>query len=263
MSGTAPDPNAVITCRVTAWYYRRMGLLAAMFLGMGLYFCYDGRIGYPKENEAATAKAWFDREIVGGPDKKVREIESYEEARNEGEEHLAAWLKMARDKGWIVSPALKEPRWADYAASHGWAENPRHHSGDEIRQQFYWGGALILGAVIAGVLVLRNHNKVLTGYADHMVMPNGVAVRYTDVTCVDKRKWGNKGLAYVHYRQTEGALSRRVTVDDLMFGGAEKVLNRLLSQFKGELIEQEPEEEPDEAQPPEARDPKGDTTPGT
>ena len=54
MPRAAPDPNDPIVCRVTPWYYRRMGLLAAMFLGMGAYFFYDGRVGYPKENAAAA-----------------------------------------------------------------------------------------------------------------------------------------------------------------------------------------------------------------
>lgn len=235
MQPAAPDPHDPIVCRVTAWYYRRMGLLAAMFLGMGLYFFYDGKIGYPKENVAAERKAQFEREVIGGPN-------GYEAATNGGEEFTAEWVKMAREKGWIVSPALNEPRWADYAAPRSWPENPKHHSEDEIRQQFYWGAAMLLGAAIAGALVLRNHNKVLIGHADHMVVPNGVRVRYDDVFRVDKRKWDNKGLAQVHYREGEGRV-RRVTIDDLMFGGAEKVLNRLLSSFKGELIEKLPEEE--------------------
>jgi hypothetical protein len=230
MSDAAPDPNATIVCRVTSWYYRRMGLVAAMFLGMGLYFLYDGRIGYPKENKIAAEKDRFEREVIGGP-------EGYESAAKLGEEFTAKWVQMAREKGWIVSPTLNEPRWADYAAERGWSDHPKKHSQDEIRQQYEWGGALIVVAVIAGLLVLKNHNKVLVGHADHMVMPNGVTVRYADVTCVDKRKWENKGLAYIHYRETAGAPGHRVTMDDLMYGGAEMVLHRLLAQFKGELIE--------------------------
>src|SRR6185503_248886 len=96
MPRAAVDPNEPIICRVTTWYYRRMGLLAAMFLGMGAYFFYDGRAGYPKENEAAAKKAWFEREVIGSAEKKDREIESYEEAQKAGEEHTAAWVKMAR-----------------------------------------------------------------------------------------------------------------------------------------------------------------------
>ncbi len=243
MGGAAPDSNETIVCRVTSWYYRRMGLVAAMFLGMGLYFIYDGRVGYPKENKIAAEKERFEREIIGGP-------EGYESATKLGEEFTAKWVQMARERGWIISPNLKEPRWADYAAPRGWSDQPKKHSEEEIQQQFHWGGAMIVVAVIAGLYVLKNHNKILTGHPGHMVMPNGVSVRYADVICVDKRKWDNKGLAYIHYRETAGAPSHRVTIDDLMYGGAEKVLNRLLAQFKGELIERAPEEaEADPASP--------------
>jgi hypothetical protein len=221
-----------------------MGLMVLMCLGMGLYFIYDGRVGYPKENGIAAQKEWYEQEIIGGPKKADREIESYEEARAQGDEVTASWMKMAREKGWVINSELKEPRWVDYAAAHGWPESPKYHSPDKIREQYYFGGALVAGAVVAGIFVLRNRNKVLAGHADHMLMPDGVQVRYDQVSCVDKRKWEHKGLAYVHYRESEGAPTRRVTIDDLMYGGAGKVLKRLLSQFKGELIEKVPDDEP-------------------
>jgi hypothetical protein len=220
-----------------------MGMMAVMCLGMGLYFIYDGSVGYPKENGIAAQKEWYEQEIIGGPKKADREIESFEEAHAQGEEVTAAWLKMAREKGWVINPDLKEPRWADYAAARGWPESPKYHSPAKIREQYYFGGALTFGAIVAGLLVLRNRNKVLVGHADHMVMPDGVRVRYDHVTCVDKRKWEHKGLAYVHFREAEGAPTRRVTMDDLMYAGAGKVLKRLLSQFQGELIEKVPDDD--------------------
>lgn len=244
VSGPAPDPQDPIICRVTPWYFRRMGLMATMCLGMGLYFIYDGRIGYPKENVWVAQKEWYEQEIIGGPKKADREIESFEEARAQGEEVTAAWMKMAREKGWVYNADLKEPRWVDYAAGRGgWPESPKYHSPEKIREQYYFGGALVFVAAVAGILVLRNRKKVLVGHADHMVMPNGVQVRYDQVTCVDKRKWEFKGLAYIHFRSTESAPTRRVTIDDLMYGGAGKVLKRLLSQFSGELIEKVPDAE--------------------
>ncbi|MEX2080118.1 MAG: hypothetical protein WEC33_00755, partial [Dehalococcoidia bacterium] len=114
MSASSPDPTAPIVCCVTTWYYRRMGLLAAMFLGMGLYFFYDGRIGYPRDNLAAERKEWFEREVINDPET------GYEAATKQGEEFTAAWLVMAREKGWIISPTLKEPHWRDFAAPRGW-----------------------------------------------------------------------------------------------------------------------------------------------
>lgn len=237
MSIPATDSNETILCRVTPWYYRRMGLMALMFVGMGLYFFYDGKIGYAKDNEIVAKKEWFESEV----------LKEYDDARLQGEEFTRSWVKMARERGWIVSPNLNEPRWNDYAAPYGWPEKPKKHSEEEIEQQFYWGGAMILGAAIAGLLVLLNHSKVLIGRADRMVMPNGKEVRYADVTRVDKRKWDVKALAYVQYRPGGGSTTRQVTIDDLKYDGAGRVLDRLLSQFSGELIEKIPDEEAEES----------------
>ena len=228
---TDADPHhkepETITCHVTAWYYRRMGLLAAMFLGMGLLFFYDGKFGYHKKNVIADKKAWFEETVM----------KSYDQAKEAGPEAAATWVKDARDRGWIVNLNLEQPRWDDYAAPHDWPSDPKKYSPEEIEQQFYWGGALILGATIAGLLVLLNHNKVLVGHLDRMVMPNKTTVKFADVFRVDKRKWDNKGLATVFYRESGTGPERKAVVDDLKFHGADRVLKRLLSGFSGELVE--------------------------
>lgn len=230
----SPETPSVIVCPVAPWYYRRMGLLALMLAGMGLYFLYDGKWGYPKANVAADAKARFESEVLA----------DYDAAVAKGPEATKAWVADAREKGWIIKPELDAPRWSDYAAPHGWAENPRLYSKEEIREQFYWGGGMILCAALVGVVVLLNHNKKFVGHADHMVMPNGVKVYFRDVFRVDKRKWDIKALAYAWYRPGgEGTAERRAVIDDLKYDGAGRVLDRLLENFSGELIEKLPDAE--------------------
>lgn len=229
MTNESPPPKDpdTITCHVTSWYYRRMGLLAAMFLGMGLFFFYDGKVGYPKKNAVAAKKVWFEETV----------LKSYDDAQSAGEAAVTAWLKDARERGWIVNPNLQQPRWDDYAAPHDWPSDPKKYSPEEIEQQFYWGAAMIVGAAIAGLLVLLNHNKVLVGHRSDMKMPNGTTVAFADVFKVDKRKWDNKGLATVYYREGGSGAERKAVVDDLKFHGADRVLKRLLEGFSGELIE--------------------------
>lgn len=157
-------------------------------------------------------------------------------------------MQRARTNGLINKPELKQPRWDDFAAPFGWPSEPKSHSPAEIEQQYYWGGAMMLGAMVAGFLVLINHNKTFIGRTDQMVMPNGKVVRYADIFRVDKRKWDKKGLAHVYYRA--GGAEHHAIIDDLKFDGAGRVLERLLGQFSGELIEKvaddEPETEPKE-----------------
>ncbi|TLD70668.1 hypothetical protein FEM03_10150 [Phragmitibacter flavus] len=246
-SGPKDDKGAIV-CHVTRWYYRRMGLLTAMFIGMGLYFIYDGKWGYPKKNEVAERKEWFEREVVGTGTPPA--AGSYEEAKAAGPEAITLWMEEARKKQWVVSSQMQEPRWDDFAAPYGWASDPKKYSAEEIEQQFWWGGVVLAGGFFTGILLLLNRNKKFIGHPEHMVMPNGVEVRYDSVFKVDKRKWDNKGLAYAFYKPSEEAASRKAVIDDLKFGGADKVLTRLLENFSGELIEkvQEPEHEGTESQ---------------
>ncbi len=219
----------VIICRVTPWFFRRMGILAAMFLFMGLYFLYDGKFGYAKDNVIAEEKVKFERDY----------LKSYDEAKKSG--RLDEWIAQAKAAGMPAGEDGEPPKWPSYAAQHGWPENPKKHSEEEIAQQFQWGGGMLLLALIVTVKLLLDRGKKLVGHEQHMIMPNGAEVRYSDAFKVDKRKWDNKGLAYVYHHN--GGRGGRAIIDDLKYDGAGRVLERLLNYFKGELIEKVPEQE--------------------
>jgi len=222
-----------IVCRVTSWYYRRMGMLAGLFLVFGLVFLYDGIWGYPAKVVIAQEKEKFMKEF----------LPSFEAAKKEG--RLAQWMEDAKARGMPTGVDGDSPRWKTYAAKKGWEEEPKLYSQREITEQFYWAYGCFAGALIVGVLILRNRGKTLRGEADHWVTPEGVTVRYADVFRVDKRKWEHKGLAYAWYRP-QGGSAKRAVFDDLKYGGADKVLERLLACFSGELIEKVSESDTDE-----------------
>ncbi len=213
-----------------------MGILAAMLLFMGLYFLYDGKFGYAKDNVIAEEKVKFEKNF----------LKSYDEAKKSGQ--LDEWIVQAKASGMPTGEDGEPPKWPSYAAKHGWPENPKKHSEEEIYQQFQWGGAMLLLALIVAVKLLLDRGKKLTGHEQHMIMPNGVEVRYSEAYKVDKRKWDNKGLAYVYHRS--GRDEKRAIIDDLKYEGAGRVLDRLLRHFKGELIEKVPEPEESAPQPP-------------
>lgn len=234
-------PDEVITCRVTRWFFQRMGILAAMLVGMGLYFCYDGKFGYRNENKIVDKKDWFEGEF----------LKSYDVAKKGGT--LDEWMTKARGDGLPTGENGEPPRWPTYAAQFGWPEKAKRHSEEEIAQQFWWGGAMLAIALLVGLKVLLDFNKKLVGHADCMIMPGGAEVPFADVFKVDKRKWNNKALAYVFYRSADS--ERRAVVDDLKYGGANKVLDRLIANFKGELIEKAPDED-ETPEHPVAKSPK-------
>ena len=225
-----------ILCRITHWYYRRMGMLAGLFLIFGLMFLYDGVWGYPKVVDIAQKKERFMKEF----------LPSFEAAKKDGS--MEQWLAKAKADGMPTGVDGDSPRWKTYAAQHNWEEDPKLYSDREIAEQFHYAYGCFAAAVIAGIVILLNRGKVLRGEADHWVTPEGVQIRYTDVFRVDKRKWEHKGLAYAWYR-VQGGAEKRAVIDDLKYGGADKILERLLSRFSGELIEKISESESGESAP--------------
>ncbi len=227
---TAPQAFEPILCRVTPWYFRRMGMLAGLCLIFGCVFLYDGLLGYPKVVAIAQKKEWFMKEF----------LPSFEDAKKNG--RLAQWIEDAKAKGLPTGVDGDSPRWKSYAAKNGWEEEPKLYSEREIAEQFFYAYGCFAGAVIVGILILLNRGKVLRGESDHWLTPEGVQVRYADVFRVDKRNWEVKGYAYAWYR-VQGGAAKRAEFDDLKYGGADKVLERLLASFSGELIEKVSESE--------------------
>jgi hypothetical protein len=223
--------DSVIECRVTPWFYRRMALLAGMFLVFAGLFFKDGMHSWPQENEMAAKQEWFDTEV----------LQAYDKAKTAGE--LSQWAATAKSQDLPVNADGTPVKWAAYAAARGWPEKPKSHSPGEIEQQYYWGGAMALAALLVGVNVLFSRNRKLVGHAGHLVTPGGRRVAFADAFRVDKRKWAVKGLASVFYREGGQGPEKKAVIDDLKFGGAGKVLDRLLANFKGELIDKAPDPE--------------------
>lgn len=226
----------VIECHVTPWYFRRMGMLGAMLLVFAALFLYDGKWGYPAKNKKAEVKERFEEEVLKG----------YDKAQKSGT--LDQWRAEMKSKSWPVDDNGEPPKWIGYAAEHGIDEKPHKYSDREIAEQFWWGGGMLVASLIVGALVLMNRGKVLRGFPDRFISPDGVEVPFASVFKVDKRKWENKGLAAIHFKDAGGA-EKKATLDCLKFDeqGVESVMKRLLAKFSGELIEKVEEPDEDEA----------------
>ncbi len=191
--------------------------MTAMFVGFGLYFFYDGFIGYPKKNKRFLAHQKFEER-----DERKKAFE--EEGGVESE-----WAAIAEGEG------FPEGTWEDFATEQGWPEKPPEKL-YSTTDQFVCGGLCVgVGLFILGTMFLNRRRKV-TADADSFTTPKGESVPFASAFRVDKRKWDNKGLAYVYYRD-EADKERRAVIDDLKFDGADKILDRLMDNFEGELIE--------------------------
>jgi hypothetical protein len=225
----APDPPlAPIVGHVTSWYfYRRMGPLVAVLLFMGLFFLYDGAIGYPQANAIADKKAWLETEV----------LKSYDEAKAQGPAQLEAWKQRARATGWPLGKSGEPLPWVSWAAERSLPENPRHWSDAEIAQQYGFGGACILAALIVACVALSNRGKTVRAESDHWITPHGKKIPFASVVRLDLRKWQRQGLAYAWYRETAHGPLRKAVLDDFKFTHMQAILDRLRAHFKGDLIE--------------------------
>ncbi len=235
LTSNAAGGTGEIVCHTTPWYFRRMGLMFLMVTAFGLWFLKDGLWKYPDEIAIYAEYQVFEERS-----------KAYDQFEAEG--RLQDWPAFAAEKGWDEG----EPQdWRDYAASRDkpLPEEPEERLPGKEREQLFWAAGM--GALALAILVvfLINRPKSLKADATSFTTPDGRRIAFDSVHRVDKRKWKNKGLAYAHYKSDKGA--GKATIDDLKFGGADAVLDRLLANFEGELI--------DRVEPPEDEEENGDS----
>ena len=96
----------------------------------------------------------------------------------------------------------------------------------------------VLGLAALAVLVrfLLQRGTTLRADETGLTTPAGRRVPFDKVFRIDKRKWKNKGLAAIFYRDEQGN-EKKADIDDLKYSGADQVLDRLLGRFSGEVVD--------------------------
>lgn len=232
----SPSEEVTIVCPITRWYFRRLGLMAALFAGLGLFFLYDGAIGYPKHNfhadlfdafdagrNGVDLEAWFRENPDSGSEKTYHED-----------------IKAAHASG------LAGKSWAAFAAGKHLAEaKPERHSQAAIQQQFIF--AWVLAALFAGtaLVALFQRKRCLKAGADWIETAAGRRIRFSDIESVDFSKW-DRGIAMLEVASGEDR-NTRIRIDDYKFSGTGRILNRI-RQARPEIEEDNwPELDPVEA----------------
>jgi hypothetical protein len=203
-----------ITCRATAWYHKRRIAMLVLVFGLMIAFIYDWQIRYPRLREAQETFIRLNKE------QGIVKVDSA--AFEKGTEAYAA---MAKEKGWPEKPDLHK----NYDFAINW-EQP--------------GFALL--CAVGGCMLLFHYIRTVRGAlkadATSFSTTEGQHVPFASAVRIDRRKWEHKGLAYVFYKDDKGQ-EKRAIIDDLIFGGADKVLTRLLANFNGDIIDLEKTEE--------------------
>jgi hypothetical protein len=137
----------------------------------------------------------------------------------------------------VVAQPDGQARWTQVSQEKGWPYAPDEITEDKIAEQ----GKFAIGLGVAALAVLGtfllNRGKVLRADAEAFTPPGARdPIPFAAVTRVDKTRWKHKGLAYAYYKDA-GGTERKAVIDDLKYGGADQVLDRLLARFGGEIID--------------------------
>ena len=121
--------------------------------------------------------------------------------------------------------AGQKREWAGYALTKGWSSRDnKYHGPGDIREQLVIAAVCCIGGGIALFFLLTNRNRTISADGEAYTTEKGERIPFTSVRRIDKRKWDNKGLAYVFHGDGE----KKAVLDDLKYIGADKILSRIM-----------------------------------
>lgn len=257
-----------IICKPTADTFVRFGIVLAAFFGFGLYFFYDGAVGYRTENEVfvsyhtfaelgqdaetLSAARWTERTqkplfecTVPDDESGVCAVMGDQQYPVNTSDRLYVFPEEALDQTQMAKSW--SDCWAAYTKRMHFPIKPGEHGHDlsAIREQWFAGGACMVISLIIVYLMVRTKKRVMALHGDE-VTAAGRSFKVADITRLDLRQWGTgfKGVAYATVN------GRKVRMDGMTYGGfaqekgepAERFMQGILAQYKGEILEYEQKE---------------------
>lgn len=258
--------NNDIICRPTLDTFVRFSIVLAAFFGFGMYFFYDGAVGYRKANEVYFSYQAFAR--LGD-----MATAAYNENDWEVDRRSTPLIETQQENGIPVAvienhfyPLLKNCEaartcppetynfkamakswndcWLTYTARMKYPSQPADHPYDEaaIREQWYAGGVCMAISAILLFLMIRTARRVMALRGD-TVTAAGQTFSIDNITRLDLRQWG-KGFKGIAYATVNG---RKVRLDGMTYGGfdpkkgepADVFMKALLARYQGEVLEYE------------------------
>lgn len=148
--------------------------------------------------------------------------------------------------------------WSDYTAKKKWGD--KDYTGkemkgqDKINEQLYFGIGVSILSLITALLAFRMKGRFMAVDEEAFYAPGNKKIPYSSITKIDKRKWETKGMATLYY--DEGGEKKKAKVDGMIYGQfdkdaegggpAEELFQKILGNFKGEIVELVAEEEEEE-----------------
>ena len=252
-----------IICKPTRDTFIRFGIVLLAFFGFGLYFFYDGAVGYRKANEVYYSYQAFARlgarastEQAWGADAARQPLIKATESNGELMVEMKYPLPQDCEAARTTPPeaadyAAMRKSWADcwtaYTARMQFPVKPAEHPFDTaaIREQWLAGSVCMLISAVIIFFILRTKGRVMALEGD-ILTAAGQQFRVADIERLDMRQWGKgyKGIAYITVK------GRKIRLDGMTYGGfdpatgqpAEQLMQTLLAQYNGEILEYEQKE---------------------
>ncbi len=178
-------------------YLIRLGIVGSVCVMGGLWFLYDGLVGYPAKRERGLDRIQFFEEHQDDIDAKGEKL---------GELQLSEmWKERAAERGWPTDNPLNP-------------ETGKALAPVDINEQFFYaGGAGLIGLGFLSRLVYMLGRWVETE-GTTLRTKSGQQVDFSQITALDKKKWQSKGIAWVDY-QAEGRKGK-IRLDDYYYDRA-------------------------------------------
>jgi len=255
-------PEEKIICKPTPWFLWRAIAMMAMFFGFAGWFLYDGMVGYPKKNQiyylhqnfekagevfkekleagGLTEASW--KEYIAG-----QSVEYPEEAKKILPKDTDYEQALPEELGnyQLLKDENAETVWLRYTGARGMNSevDPKPHDADSMKTQFILTGVTAALGLLAVFFLTRTLGRKMVADGEAFYPASGGKIPYTTMRQLDKRRWENKGLALVVFE--EGGEHKKARVDGLTYGGfkeeegapAERLFEKIVSHFKGEIIE--------------------------
>ncbi len=162
-------------------FLMRFLLIAAVFLGFGLYSLYDALVTGPKHSKKAS---------------------TYWQKTDEGYE-----------------PKMSEEEWVEVAKENKWPINKKPKNPTEAKGYTYFNFLMAALCIPGGLLALwkyfQSNNTWVESDGKKLATSWGESFEFKNVTQVDKKKWDHKGIARIYYN--EGGGEKVFVLDDFKY----------------------------------------------
>ncbi|QEG37916.1 hypothetical protein [Bythopirellula goksoeyrii] len=207
-------------------YLIRLGLVGSVCVLGGLWFLYDGLVGYPAKRERGLDRIQFfevHKDDVDANGDKLGELQLSE-----------MWKERAAERGWPTDNPLNP-------------ETGKPLAPVDINEQFFYaGGAGLIGLGFLSRLVYMLGRWVETE-GTTLRTKGGQQTDFSQITGLDKKKWQSKGIAWVDYQ--DGGKKNKIRLDDYYYDRAatKEILRQIEAAIGPEKIvngKPEPPEKP-------------------